>query len=530
MKKNILSILLIGLLVIGISGCGKKEESNENANEEMKVGKLDLEVEAIGAFHEGLAFIKQEGKYGFIDKSGETVIEPQFRKVGNFSDGLAPACTGDSYSNQKCGYIDKEGKTVVEFKYQDANEFLYGYGVVKSGIVDSVIDKKGNELLNFTHSYSMYLGPISDNLFIVQAKDTLKGLAIVDKNGNVIIDGIASSGKNYDGLIQVKQVAATGNFWADGKWGFIDETGKLVIDYQYDYAGNYVDGLAGVVKDGKYGFINKDNKYVIEPTFEYGKSTTLPNYSDGLVEIYVKPTSSFYNTKGEKVFEKNNDYNIQNYKNGYATFIKDDKYGYMDKEGKVVIENKYQIAFDYNDGLAKVYTSYDSDKETGEFLFINKEGKTILGGKIVKNASISKSTNNNSNETNKDKDDDSTKKNENDNSSNSNSNNSSSNTNTSSNATSSGIKVGSYTIKYGTYKGDAAVSGDTLVLKSDGTATLNGEKFTYKVGKHDFAQDSSSSAVEDCLILEGSYTNYYYVTNNGKTLSQGSGMDYIYSE
>ena len=50
------------------------------------------------------------------------------------------------------------------------------------------------------------------------------------------------------------------------------------------------------------------------------------------------------------------------------------------------------------------------------------------------------------------------------------------------------------------------------------------------MGQHNFAQDSSSNANEDALILEGSYTNYYYVENNGNILSQGSGMDYIYSE
>lgn len=537
MKKKFLSFILIIVLIISVTGCGKK--SNNSTENVTKVGKLDLEVESIGEFHDGLARIKQVGKYGFINQSGDTVIEPQYRTVGNFEDGLAPACTGDNYSNQKCGYIDKSGKTVIEFKYGDAKDFSYGYGVVKSGSNRIIVDKKGNEII--TKKDSMSFGPISDNLFIVTADDSLKGYAIVDKNNTVIIDGIAQAGKNIDGLIQVKQVAETGSFWDDGKWGFIDEKGKLVIDYQYDFAGDYVDGLAGVVKDGKYGFINKENKYVIEPTFEYGKSTTLPNYSDGLVRIYVKPTWTIYNTKGEKVFEKNDEYNIQSYKNGYATFIKDDKYGFLDKKGKEVIENKYQVAYDFNDGLAKIYTSYNDEEDTGEFIFINKDGKTILGGKIVKNASITKtdgknnsSSSTSSDETSNNKDKNSSDSNKNNtnkdnNSSNDIANSGSNTSSSSSNGTSSGIKVGNYTIKYGTYNGDAAVMGETLVIKSDGTATLNGEKFTYKVGKHDFAQDSSSSAVEDCLILEGNYTNYYYVTNNGNILSQGSGMDYIYS-
>ena len=41
------------------------------------------------------------------------------------------------------------------------------------------------------------------------------------------------------------------------------------------------------------------------------------------------------------------------------------------------------MAFDFKDGLAKVYTYYDESNDTGEFQFINSDGKVILGGKIV---------------------------------------------------------------------------------------------------------------------------------------------------
>ncbi len=563
MKNKVLCLLLICVCLFGFAGCGSKsiDESNKDGDKSVekveKVGKLDLVVEAVGEFHDGLAKVKQGGKFGFMDKLGNIVIEPEYRMVGDFYDGLAPACTGQYYSDQKCGYIDNKGNTVIDFKYGDARDFSFGYGVVKSGINDIVVDKKGNEIMNFTHSYIYNFGPIANDLFVVPAKDALRGLAIVDKSGNVIMDGIAGFGQNIDGLINVHQICeGVGNFWNDGKWGFIDEKGKLVIDFQYDYAGSYVDGLAPVVKDGKYGYINKDNKYVIEPTFEYKNVFDLPVFSDGLLVVYEKPNVIVYNTKGEKVFEKSDDYVIQSFKNGYAEFKKDGKAGYLDKKGNVAIKNQYRMVFDFSDGLSRVYLNYDDDKDTGEFEFINTDGKTILAGKKVEHASIS-SSNNESNSSEKDdskKDNDSSSSNESkkdnessskksddkkdstsndkkDNNSNSDKKSDAKESSSSNNgATSTGIKVGSYNIKYGTYNGDAAATGETLVLKEDGTATLNGEKYTYKVGKYNFAQDSSSDAYEDCLILEGSYTYHYYVLNNGKTLSQGSGIDYNYSE
>ena len=53
------------------------------------------------------------------------------------------------------------------------------------------------------------------------------------------------------------------------KYGFIDKSGKMVIEPQFDdeidIAGSFIAGLACVRKDGKEGFIDKNGKVVIEP-------------------------------------------------------------------------------------------------------------------------------------------------------------------------------------------------------------------------------------------------------------------------
>ncbi len=46
----------------------------------------------------------------------------------------------------------------------------------------------------------------------------------------------------------------------DGKWGYIDKTGKVVIPFEYDSARDFKEGLAHVWKDGKCTYIIKIEK------------------------------------------------------------------------------------------------------------------------------------------------------------------------------------------------------------------------------------------------------------------------------
>ena len=61
----------------------------------------------------GLAKVKIGGKWGYIDKTGKYVVNPQFDEVWSFSEGLAGVIIGD-WKTSKWGYIDKTGKYIWE--------------------------------------------------------------------------------------------------------------------------------------------------------------------------------------------------------------------------------------------------------------------------------------------------------------------------------------------------------------------------------------------------------------------------------
>ncbi|MEG1700059.1 MAG: WG repeat-containing protein, partial [Alistipes sp.] len=52
-------------------------------------------------------------------------------------------------------------------------------------------------------------------------------------------------------------------FSENGKRGFVDKNGTVVIPLKYDDVGNFREGLAGVRLNGKYGYIDKNGTVVI---------------------------------------------------------------------------------------------------------------------------------------------------------------------------------------------------------------------------------------------------------------------------
>ena len=60
-------------------------------------------------------------------------------------------------------------------------------------------------------------------------------------------------------------------FHQNGKYGFIDTTGKVVIEPQYDHVWEdfYKNNYAIVEINGKYGVIDKTGKFVIEPKYDH---------------------------------------------------------------------------------------------------------------------------------------------------------------------------------------------------------------------------------------------------------------------
>lgn len=62
---------------------------------------------------------------------------------------------------------------------------------------------------------------------------------------------------NDEGTIELTRIQR------DGKFGFIDNVGKMVVPCQWDMIGYFQEGLAQVRYDGKFGYIDETGIEVI---------------------------------------------------------------------------------------------------------------------------------------------------------------------------------------------------------------------------------------------------------------------------
>ena len=209
----------------------------------------------------GLAAVQLDGKYGYIDKNGKTVIEQQFDYASSFAEnGLARIKANDG----KWGYIDKTGKMIINPQYEWAGDFgKNGLAEVRLDGKSCYINKKGKIIADAAPNEATKTA--TDELTPTE-QDGKYGY--VDQSGKMVIT-LPSNLETYstfgeNGLAKVSLVERDGNVTLHLKDGFIDRTGIIVIEPQFDAAfGFYSNGLAKVKIDRLWGCIDETGKIVI---------------------------------------------------------------------------------------------------------------------------------------------------------------------------------------------------------------------------------------------------------------------------
>lgn len=169
------------------------------------------------------------------------------------------------------------------------------------------------------------------------------------------------------------------------RFGFIDRTGKLIINFdrlprKTVEVGDFHEGRA-VIYLGKteqdvfrrsmnydVGFIDTSGRIVIAPRFNFAS-----NFSEGLAHVTTKDFDGFIDLRGRKMFKVVNKI-VRDFHEGLAAFdVANDNYerGFIDRTGRVVIRGHYRFVDDFSEGLAGVAIDY-------KYGFINRAGELVV--------------------------------------------------------------------------------------------------------------------------------------------------------
>jgi hypothetical protein len=95
----------------------------------------------------------------------------------------------------------------------------------------------------------------------------------------------------YDNLIPFSEGFA--GFLQNGKYGFINEKGTILMQPYYDEVGYFLNGICPVRKGTKWGAINQEGKQILKTEYDY-----VSTFEDGIAEIILNGVTLYVNTKG----------------------------------------------------------------------------------------------------------------------------------------------------------------------------------------------------------------------------------------
>ena len=287
----------------------------KKGEDKIETKSFSSKYDKVREFSEGLAVVELDGLYGIIDKNGKEIVPALYQEIKDFSEGLAVVKLNDKY-----GFINRAGKLVIPLKYNSAESFSNGKAYVKYANKNMYISVAGKEY--------------------EQIGDFSEGLAVVE---------------------------------SDGKYGFIDKTGKEVIPLKYDDAEEFYKGTAIITWKEKKGLIDRMGRGLTAPKYnrlyrKYGDYDFMEGviYHSGMI---IGTDYYYISLKGKEY-----DY-IERYQKGYSNLYRARnkyKYGLIDKEGNEMTAIKYDKLFDeFEDGLLGV-------KLNGKYGAIDPKGKEII--------------------------------------------------------------------------------------------------------------------------------------------------------
>ena len=184
-----------------------------------------------------------------IYENGEKITKNEYTYIQYLYDNYFIACN----TNGKLGIIDDNEKTKIEFNYNSIQQ------IENTSMVQAV-----NNSTKMTEIYSKDIKKISElkNSTIESNKEYIK---MYNDNETKYISNEETEITNVEVFTNNKIFAKK----QGDEWGFVDVSGKKVVDYKYEKVTEVNEyGFAGIKQAGKWGVVNSEGEIIVEPKYE----------------------------------------------------------------------------------------------------------------------------------------------------------------------------------------------------------------------------------------------------------------------
>ena len=231
------------------------DENNNRTVYDIKGNKLDIDANTViltvgndKEYQINMKALDAKTNYDLY-KNGQKINQESYNYIGYLFDNYFIVSKEDG----KLGVIDDTGITKVDLVYDSIQR------VQDKKIVQATQSTPQKIVLydeNMTNLLEMENGTITeeDDYIRVQNNSDMK---YVNNEGKVVESSEIFKNNNLLAKVQ------------NGKWGFVDREGNVVVDYQYERVTELNQyGFAGIMQDGKWGVINRNGEVIVHPVYE----------------------------------------------------------------------------------------------------------------------------------------------------------------------------------------------------------------------------------------------------------------------
>lgn len=354
---------------------------------------------ALGNLQNGMATFRKSSGTGIITSDGNEVIPASYHQIWIEGEGFR-ACMDIGYK-ERWVLLDNKGERVTEKHYEYIAPFNGRYFPVKNRGFWGALDATGKEIITCVHDsliensgknvvvkfkggygvmdlYENWVATPRQNRLQILNEDNYLEFAgkttFLKSFPNNIIYFSENRLQYHDGYI--REELPSGAHWLidmsgiiidrseqpaqseivyaeteglraimkDGKFGFIDEAGRLRIANRYENVRPFSEGLAAIQIRGKWGFIDHHEKLVVQPIYEQ-----VGDFYNGMAIVRQEGLSGLVDASGKVILPLRYDQILANSNSRYV--IRQGKvYGLADSTGTIIIQPRYDAITDPGNG------------------------------------------------------------------------------------------------------------------------------------------------------------------------------------